>query len=134
MVHQDCEILTCRSSCMTFSTAVPLKLPLAERVSFTATLRAERSPYAMLTIMAVFLWMSRWRLPADRNDVICSRILSWILGVCKGRQIANNCRAELTTSVAGGSGRSELVCDGLLYKEIESCSIAPHMGDRSWSL
>lgn len=61
---------------MTFSTAAPLRLPGAERVSLTATFNADNTAYAMFTIIAVFLLISRCRLLADKNDVICSRILS----------------------------------------------------------
>ena len=68
--------LTCNRSCITFSTAGPLRLPGAERVSLTATFKADNTAYAMLTIIAVFLLISRCRLPADKKDVICSRILS----------------------------------------------------------
>jgi hypothetical protein len=61
---------------MTFSTACPFRLPGAERVSFTATFSADNTAYVILTIIAVFLLMSRCRLLADRKDVICSRMLS----------------------------------------------------------
>jgi hypothetical protein len=100
------DILTCSRSCMTFSTAGPFRLPGAERVSLTATFKADNTAYAILTIIAVFLLMSLCRLLAERKDVICSSILSWILAVCNGRHIANSCSAELTTSVAEGSGSS----------------------------
>lgn len=116
---------------MTFSTADPLRSPEAERVSFTDTFRAPNRAYAMFTIMADFRWMSRCRLPADKNDVICSSMLSWILGVCSGKHIANSWSAELTTSVAGGFGRLNGSFDFLMYNEIESCSRALHMGERS---
>jgi hypothetical protein len=68
--------LTCNRSCITFSIAGPFKLPGAERVSLTATFRADNTAYAMFTIIAVFLLISRCRLLADRKDVICSNMLS----------------------------------------------------------
>jgi hypothetical protein len=116
---------------MTFSTAVPLRLPEGERVSFTATLRVKSSALAMFIIIAVFLLKSLCRLFADRNEVICSRMLSWIFGVCSGKHIANSCNAALTTSVAGGSGRSEASFAAPIYNDIESCSRAPQIGDNS---
>lgn len=124
-------MLTCNSSCITFSTAGPFKLPGAECVSLTPTFSAARRPYAIFTIIAVFRLMSRCRLLAERKDVICSNILSCTLGVCRGRHIANNCRAAFTTSVAGGSGSSVASVNGLMYNDKESCSRALHMGERS---
>jgi hypothetical protein len=117
---------------MTFSTAVPFKLPGGERVSFTATFSVSSSAHAIFTIIAVFLLTSRCRLLADRKDVICSRILSWIFGVCNGKHIANSLSAALTTSVAGGSGSSVASFRAPEYKEIESCSRAPHIGESSY--
>jgi hypothetical protein len=85
----------------------------------------------MLTIIAVFLLTSRCRLLADKKDVICSKILSWIFGVCNGKHIANSFNAAFTTSVAGGSGSSVASFDAPMYKDIESCSRAPHIGESS---
>jgi len=45
--------------------------------------------------------------------------------------MANSCRAEFTTCVAGGSGRSTASSDDPRYRAIESCSRAPQMGERS---
>jgi hypothetical protein len=117
---------------MTFSTAVPFRLPGGERVSFTATFSVRSSAHAMLTIIAVFLLTSRCKLLADKKDVICSRILSCIFGVCNGKHIANSFRAALTTSVAGGSGSWVASFNAPEYKDIESCSRAPHMGESSY--
>ena len=83
----------------------------------------------MLTIIAVFLLISRCKLLAERNEVICSRMLSCILGVCSGRQIANSWSAAFTTSVAGGSGSSIELFDLLMYSDIESYSRAPQIGE-----
>lgn len=131
-VHDDQRWqLTCKSSCITLSTAGPTRLPGVDRVSLTATFSAPSRAYAMLTIIAVFRLMSLWRFPAERNEVICSSMLSWIFGVCRGRHIAKSCSAEFTTSVAGGSGRSNGPCDLPTYRDIESCSRAPQIGDSS---
>jgi hypothetical protein len=99
---------------MTFSTAGPFRLPGAERVSFTATFNADKTAYAILTIIAVFLLMSFCKLLAERNEVICSSMLSCILAVCNGRHIAKSCNAALTTSVAGGSGSTWVSSDVLI--------------------
>ena len=45
--------------------------------------------------------------------------------------MAKSWRAELTTSVAGGLGRLKGSFDFRMYKEIESCSRALQMGERS---
>jgi hypothetical protein len=43
--------------------------------------------------------------------------------------MANSCNAELTTSVAGGCGNSGWLLSLLTYKDMESCSGAPPIGD-----
>jgi hypothetical protein len=85
----------------------------------------------MFTIIAVFLLVSLCKLLADRKDVICSNMLSCILGVCSGRHMANSLSAALTTSVAGGSGSSVESFASPTYRAIESCSRAPHIGESS---
>ena len=85
----------------------------------------------MLTIIADLRWTSRWSELADKKEVICSNMLSWILGVCRGKQMAKSCSAEFTTSVAGGLGRSNASIELRTYKAIESCSRALHTGESS---
>ena len=116
---------------MAFSTAGVLRLPGADRVSLTVTLRAANSANAMLTIIAIFLLLSRCKLFAERKELSCSRILSCTFGACRGREIANSCIAALTTSVAGGSGSSSMSLELVLYSHMESCSLAPHIGESS---
>jgi hypothetical protein len=61
---------------MTFSTAEPFKSPEGDLVSLTATFSADNKAYAMFTIIAIFRLVSLCRLLAERNEVICSRMLS----------------------------------------------------------
>lgn len=78
-------------------------LPDGAGVSLRLTMSMYRRAEAMLIAAAAFLAGSRWRLLAWRRVVTCSRLLSWILGDCKGRASENNVIAALTTSVAGGA-------------------------------
>ncbi len=123
---------TRNSSWKSFSIAELLKSPGSQDVSLTATFNVVNKATAMFTVMADFLAGSRWRLFVDNEVAICSRIPSCIFGACKGRAIANKLMAALTTSVAGGSGRSCISSLTSTYNDTESCSLEPHMGDKSY--
>lgn len=116
---------------MVLSTDGCLRSPCSAIVSPTVTLSALNRAIAMLTVIAAFLPGSRWRLEDVKNVTSCASTPSWTLGLWSGKAVAKRTIAELTTSVAGGSGRLSTWSSELVYKHTESCSCAPHIGPMS---